>query len=319
MSNVVKRFLRAKDTYLHNTPIQSLMRTELVNILESYLQSMPHDARLHKVFMNTEMYVEGSKTLEFCKKTPDIITTKNINTLKKWYIPRIFEFGCRQGEFTQLLLEKLHFDEYICNDIYEYSLNICQKSIAKNAILKTCIFDMNELSSHKISLQKFNLIASNACLQWLDFSTTIPILIDMLEYNGILLLGTFGIENFKEIRSITGFGLQYLFLQQIEQELKRYGIIITLQEKKYELQFENALEVFRHLQKSGVNSLGEKNKDSGITATAQDSALQCSYECKMKNVVANPNYIKKSWLQDYEKRFSNKLTYHAIFILVRKK
>lgn len=200
----------------------------------------------------------------------------------KPYFKNVFEFGARAFEFTKMLIEKIEFESYICNDICDYGENIFSKKIKK------IIFDMNELESSIIFNKKFDLIVSNACMQWLPFEKTLHNLTHIMNKNALLLLSSFGIKNLYEIKEITNAGLNYLNLEEMKNILNIYFKDSILQEKIYTLHFNNPLEVFRHLQKSGVNSC-----ESSI------------------------NYIKKSWLQEYEKRFNNTLTYHAIFITAR--
>ncbi|EAM0968529.1 malonyl-[acyl-carrier protein] O-methyltransferase BioC, partial [Campylobacter jejuni] len=97
---------------------------------------------------------------------------------------------------------------------------------------------------------------SNATLQWLDLKRIILSLRDMLNQNGILLLSTFAKQNLKEIKQSTGFGLNYFSLNELEQIFKVYFNEVKITQELVELSFDNALDVFRHLKLSGVNSLG---------------------------------------------------------------
>ena len=64
------------------------------------------------------------------------------------------------------------------------------------------IFDMNTLATQNLSKQKFDLITSNASLQWLDLKQVLPTLANMLNKKGILLLSTFAKQNLKKIQKI---------------------------------------------------------------------------------------------------------------------
>ncbi|EAK6767427.1 malonyl-[acyl-carrier protein] O-methyltransferase BioC, partial [Campylobacter jejuni] len=134
--------------------------------------------------------------------------------------------------------------------------------------------------------EKFDLIVSNATLQWLDLKQIIPSLRDMLNQNGILLLSTFAKQNLKEIKQSTGFGLNYFSLNELEQIFKIYFNEVKITQELVELSFDNALDVFRHLKLSGVNSLG-------------------FYP------------LNKGFLKEFGEKFQNKLTYHPVFILCK--
>ncbi|HBD9034922.1 TPA: malonyl-ACP O-methyltransferase, partial [Campylobacter jejuni] len=185
------------------------------------------------------------------------------------------EFGCGRGELSKKLQNFITFDEYLKNDILDFKEN--------SSIL---IFDMNEIAKQDLSKEKFDLIVSNATLQWLDLKQIIPSLRDMLNQNGILLLSTFAEQNLKEIKQSTGFGLNYFSLNELEQIFKVYFNEVKITQELVELSFDNALDVFRHLKLSGVNSLG-------------------FYP------------LNKGFLKEFEEKFQNKLTYHPVFILCK--
>ncbi len=54
------------------------------------------------------------------------------------------------------------------------------------------IFDMNNPATQILSKQKFDLITSNATLQWLDLKQVLHTLANMLNEKVIILLYTFG-------------------------------------------------------------------------------------------------------------------------------
>ncbi|EAK3274751.1 TPA: malonyl-ACP O-methyltransferase, partial [Campylobacter jejuni] len=191
------------------------------------------------------------------------------------HFEKVFEFGCGRGELSKKLQNFITFNEYLKNDILNFKEN--------SNIL---IFDMNEIAKQDLSKEKFDLIVSNATLQWLDLKRIILSLRDMLNQNGILLLSTFAKQNLKEIKQSTGFGLNYFSLNELEQIFKVYFNEVKITQELVELSFDNALDVFRHLKLSGVNSLG-------------------FYP------------LNKGFLKEFEEKFQNKLTYHPVFILCK--
>ncbi|MFQ6342504.1 methyltransferase domain-containing protein [Campylobacter sp. VTCC 70190] len=198
-----------------------------------------------------------------------------LKNLRRKHFSRVFEFGCARGEFSISLQKIINYDEFICNDILPY----------KNDF-KFEIFDMNDIALHPLSKQKFDLITSNATLQWLDLERILPILAKMLDEKGILLLSSFGGQNLKEIKTSTGFSLKYFDFLKLKQIFSSYFSNIDLEQEQITLQFDTALDVFKHLKSSGVNSLGYYP-------------------------------LSKQFLKKYEENFQNKLTYHPIFILCK--
>ncbi|EBI2466532.1 malonyl-ACP O-methyltransferase BioC [Campylobacter jejuni] len=222
-------------------------------------------------FLKAKDYEKHAKVQDFMGlKLCEILKNLRISHFEK-----VFEFGCGRGELSKKLQNFITFDEYLKNDISDFKEN--------SSIL---IFDMNEIAKQDLSKEKFDLIVSNATLQWLDLKRIIPSLRDMLNQNGILLLSTFAEQNLKEIKQSTGFGLNYFSLNELEQIFKVYFNEVKITQELIKLSFDNALDVFRHLKLSGVNSLG-------------------FYP------------LNKGFLKEFEEKFQNKLTYHPVFILCK--
>lgn len=188
---------------------------------------------------------------------------------------QVFEFGCAQGEFSKKLQKILRFKNYVSNDIIDYGTNF-----------KVEVFDMNELSKHFLSTQKFDLIASNACLQWLNLGKVLPSLTQMLNENGVLLFSSFGERNFEQIAKSTGYSLKYLTLEDLKKLFEKDFELLELSEEFINLEFSSALELFRHLKLCGVNSLGKF-------------------------------FLGKEFLKNFERDFKNSLTYHPIYIICK--
>ncbi|HED5140193.1 TPA: malonyl-ACP O-methyltransferase BioC [Campylobacter jejuni] len=222
-------------------------------------------------FLKAKDYEKHAKVQDFM----GLKLCEILKDLKISHFEKVFEFGCGRGELSKKLQNFITFDEYLKNDILDFKEN--------SNIL---IFDMNEISKQDLSKEKFDLIVSNATLQWLDLKQIIPSLRDMLNQNGILLLSTFAKQNLKEIKQSTGFGLNYFSLNELEQIFKVYFNEVKITQELVELSFDNALDVFRHLKLSGVNSLG-------------------FYP------------LNKGFLKEFEEKFQNKLTYHPVFILCK--
>ncbi|ELL0794912.1 malonyl-ACP O-methyltransferase, partial [Campylobacter jejuni] len=190
-------------------------------------------------FLKAKDYEKHAKVQDFM----GLKLCEILKDLKISHFEKVFEFGCGRGELSKKLQNFITFDEYLKNDILDFKEN--------SSIL---IFDMNEIAKQDLSKEKFDLIVSNATLQWLDLKRIIPSLRDMLNQNGILLLSTFAEQNLKEIKQSTGFGLNYFSLNELEQIFKVYFNEVKITQELIKLSFDNALDVFRHLKLSGVNS-----------------------------------------------------------------
>ncbi|EIM2291512.1 malonyl-ACP O-methyltransferase, partial [Campylobacter jejuni] len=192
-------------------------------------------------FLKAKDYEKHAKVQDFM----GLKLCEILKDLKISHFEKVFEFGCGRGELSKKLQNFITFNKYLKNDILNFKEN--------SNIL---IFDMNEIAKQDLSKEKFDLIVSNATLQWLDLKRILPSLRDMLNQNGILLLSTFAEQNLKEIKQSTGFGLNYFSLNELEQIFKVYFDEVKITQELIKLSFDNALDVFRHLKLSGVNSLG---------------------------------------------------------------
>lgn len=193
----------------------------------------------------------------------------------------IFEFGAGNGELMRLLTPILHYESYICNDINDYGVDL--RDLPN---VEYHIFDMAHLRNSPLWQCKFDLILSNASLQWLDFEKSISEIHSILAPNGLCLLSTFGQKNCYEVRAITHQGLPYMELGTMRDILTQYFEILYFHDELLSLQFPSALDVFRHLKQSGVNAL------------------------------QRGGYISKKMLTEYELQFHNTLTYHPIYLLL---
>lgn len=199
---------------------------------------------------------------------------------------RVFEFGAGVGDFSALLQANLDYTQFVCNDINNHA-SILQARLSARTQVMT--FDMHDIKNQPIFAQRFDLIASNACLQWLRAREVLADVVSMLADDGVLLLGSFGEKNCYEIRELFGIGLEYIKLAELCGLCESLGLeILHSSSEMIELECGSALGVFRHFRASGV-------------------ALHTP-----KRV------LNKSALLAYEKRFGGKITYEPIYILARK-
>ena len=105
---------------------------------------------------------------------------------------RVFEFGAGVGDFSALLQANLDYTQFVCNDINNHA-SILQARLSAHTQVMT--FDMHEIKNQPIFTQRFDLIASNACLQWLRAREVLIDVASMLADDGVLLLGSFGGKN----------------------------------------------------------------------------------------------------------------------------
>lgn len=152
---------------------------------------------------------------------------------------RILEIGCGTGVLTEKLIKLFPQAEYVAVDV----VGECEEYIQR--ISPQIQFLQGDIETMQLS-GEFDLIISNAVFQWVE---DLPLLVGrlkrLLPVEGKFIFSSFGNENFKEIRELTGLGLDYsnwsgLGFQSVDDEVVR-------------LRFDSPVEVLRHLKYTGVN------------------------------------------------------------------
>jgi hypothetical protein len=112
-----------------------------------------------------------------------------------------------------------------------------------------------------------------------------------------MFLSTFGKNNLKEIRKITGTGLEYSSLETLRNLFAPGFEILHLDEEEIPVSFNSSTEILSHFRRTGVNA-----NCSGIMRT--QSGL-------------------KSFCDKYDKMFSDGtkviLTYNPVYLVLKKK
>ncbi|WP_026943510.1 methyltransferase [Helicobacter rodentium] len=203
----------------------------------------------------------------------------------------ILELGCGNGLLAQKIIALFDFEFYLAIDLVDFSeefLKIQKSTENKIDFLQTDFEDLAKINNRNPHL-KYDLILSNAAIQWTNQTSFLPKLSSLLQTNGFLAFATFGKENFQELREILGVGLEYLELKDYIEILGSDFKIVESFETRIPLHFENTLAIFKHLQNTGVNSLKQDFK------------------------------LHKSHFKEYTMRFHNVLTYNPLYILAQKR
>ena len=206
---------------------------------------------------------------------------KLVSFLNEKEYPSILEIGSYSGVLTSEINKNIKYRSYLALDVVEKSGEYLEK-IDKNIRFINSDIEVFETK------EKFDLIVSNAALQWCsDFSGVIKKLSGFLNPDGILAVSIFSDENLKEIKTVFGVSLEYPLKSDI---LKLFSSESLVEEEKIQIKFDTPLEVMRHLKNTGVNSLGK---------------------------VCLPVGEMRKNLKRLEQEFGNTLTYTPIYIAGR--
>lgn len=205
----------------------------------------------------------------------------------------IAEFGCGTGSYSRILLHTLKPDSLLLNDLCP-EMKECLTDVLLHKSVQFVPGDAEALDFPEGT----DLITSCSTLQWFNepeqfFARCHHFLAD----GGHFAFSTFGAENMREIRRLTGHGLDYLPVEALKHLLAPYFDILHAEEEIVPLSFSTPLEVLKHLKQTGVTGTEKKMWTRGRLQTF----------CK-----------------EYTDAFGREdgtvsLTYHPIYIIAQKK
>lgn len=169
---------------------------------------------------------------------------------------KALEIGCGSGFLTHLTLNKFPNCEWTLNDLF-LSDEVLDLSKGK----ETTTFFLTGNAEQIDFPTSLDLITSSSTIQWFQ---DIPNFLDKcaksLKPGGQIAFSSFGVTNFNEIRSLTQTGLNYLNLEEWELILKQNFKEIKISEERIILHFPSAIDVLKHLKKTGVNAGNRRYK-----------------------------------------------------------
>lgn len=204
---------------------------------------------------------------------------------------KVAEFGCGTGSYSRLLYKTLQPPQFLMNDLCREMQTCCTDLLEKGATFVAG--DAETLPFPKDT----ELLTSCSTLQWFEsperfFRRSN----NYLSENGYLAFTTFGPENMKEIRTLTGKGLPYRSLHELEQMLAPYYDVIHAEEEILLHPFRTPMQVLLHLKQTGVTGTGQHHW------TRRELTNFCN-----------------EYIRQFGNGLSVHLTYHPIYIIAKKK
>ena len=211
---------------------------------------------------------------------------------------KVVEFGCGTGSYSALLLHTLKPETLLLNDLCP-EMDECVDGLRhpqepSGGQVRFVAGDAEELDFPEGT----DLMTSCSTLQWFNdpgaFFTRCH---QALVADGLLAFSTFGATNMHEIRQLTGHGLDYLSVEELQALLSPGFDILHAEEEVISLPFPTPQAVLKHL------------KQTGVTGTEKRMWTRSRLQ---------------SFCKEYTTRFSDaagnvSLTYHPIYIIARKK
>ncbi len=184
---------------------------------------------------------------EICERLAGLIETYTDRGISS-----ALEIGAGTGFLTARLLAAFPKTRWVVNDLVRETEPFITLSASKTVFpIEYRWGDAETLDFSKT----FDLIASASTLQWFEnprrfFSNLHQ------KSGGILAVSSFGTDNFKEIRTAAGTGLEYPSFETLVSLITHAGYDILFRETSHKpLYFEHPHDVLRHIRQTGVNGI----------------------------------------------------------------
>ncbi len=205
----------------------------------------------------------------------------------------VLEIGCCTGLLTEKLIQQF---PSIRNLTASDLVSAFQKQITEKArsLEQDITFLAGDIEAIALTAS-YDLIISSSTFHWVyDLPGLFAKLSRHLNPGGIFAFSLYGPHNLKEIREITGVGLDYKSLAEVSGYISAPFQLIETSQQEEVLWFTNPIGVLQHLRQTGVNAIAKE-----------------TWTRKRLN----------RFINQYQKRFQGKegvqLTYHPMFVVAR--
>ncbi len=209
---------------------------------------------------------------------------------------RVLEIGCCTGLLTRQVLERCDtITDMVVNDLVEgFRTRVLERCGHLGATLGFLAGDIEEIPIPG----RFDLVISSSTFHWFhDLAGVLARLHRHLEQDGCLAFAMYGPDNLREIRELTGIGLEYPDLDSLRALVERHFTVLACEERLETLVFADPMAVLQHLRQTGVNvpagaswsrgRLARFERDYGAMF-ADGAGVRLSYHPMF--VVARPRY-----------------------------
>ncbi len=179
-----------------------------------------------------------------------------MNNVETRNFPNVLELGCGVHTMAPEVLKHITVETWTANDIVPAETEF--KDATKDLKLKESVFLNGDMETAELPDMQ-DLIISSAAIQWTKSPDEfLSRLIRNLASGGVMAFASFGPENFRELKALTGMSLDYLTSSDYPPIFSHDGNLLCIEELKSVMLFDSPLDVLKHLKATGTNSLARQ-------------------------------------------------------------
>ncbi len=166
---------------------------------------------------------------------------------------RVLEIGCCTGLLTSRLVRQYgNIKTLYVNDLVSSFKPRVAAAVPAGSDLVFLAGDIEILDPPPA----LDLVISSSTFHWLeDLPPLLNRLKDRMTPGSRLAFSLYGPDNLREVREITGIGLDYYSLSELRELVGRHFSVLACEEERHTFTFADPLALLHHLRDTGVNAL----------------------------------------------------------------
>ena len=203
-------------------------------------------------------------------------------------IHRVLEIGCCTGLLTRKLAGQ-------CGEIGELVLNDLVETFAVQAGdvagIPAIRFLAGDIETMPLS-GPFDLVISSSTFHWVnDLESLLKKLADTMAPDALLAFSMYGPDNLEEIRELTGIGLDYFSLQEVQAMVDKHFTLDHGDQQREVFHFADPMDILDHLRSTGVNAVSSKPWTPRRLQRFKDEYVQKFSDVQGVHLTYHPLYL----------------------------